>query len=178
MASAHNAPWLALALQRDDADSFDRWKAHVAAALPHVTDITVKEREEDHHAYFKVSWRGGYDVTSSGLSDGTLRILVLTLLPYLPRAPRYLVAEQPEDGIHPRAIEAAMQAFEAIGDGQVIVSSHSPVVLARTTLDALLVARMAPDGSVQVVTGRKHPRLAGWKNHADLADFFAAGVLE
>lgn len=43
-----------------------------------------KEREEDHHAYFVVVYQGGYEVTSSGLSDGTLRILALTILPYLP----------------------------------------------------------------------------------------------
>ena len=41
------------------------------------------EREDDHHAYFRVRYGDRYDVPSSGLSDGTLRIMVLTLLAYI-----------------------------------------------------------------------------------------------
>lgn len=109
IASARNAPWLARALSIEDADSFERWQEHVRTALPQVTKIEVIERDDDHAAYFKITYEGNYCVTSSGLSDGTLRILVLTLLAYLPRTPRYLVTEEPENGIHPRAMNAVMQ---------------------------------------------------------------------
>ena len=44
--------------------------------------LSVREREDDHHAYFVVSYKGDFKVPSPGLSDGTLRILTLTLLPY------------------------------------------------------------------------------------------------
>jgi hypothetical protein len=88
IASALNLPWLALDLKRqglpDDSTvekqrshrsrDFEDWVDHVKTALPQVEDIDVKEREEDHHAYFSVRYAGGYSVTSSGLSDGTLRI--------------------------------------------------------------------------------------------------------
>jgi predicted ATPase len=176
--NAHNAPWLALALKKTDPDLFDRWKIHVRGALPQVTDIDVIERSDDHHAYFKVCYNEKYYVTSSGLSDGTLHIFVLTLLAYLPRTPRYLVAEQPEDGIHPRAIEAVMQGLESLVDGQTIVSSHSPVVVARTKPEALLVAQIADSGAVRVVSGRVHPRLLAWKGEIPLASLFATGILE
>jgi predicted ATPase len=83
LGSGKNAPWLALDLQRDDPDRFALWKSHVHLALPQVTDVTVHEREDDHHAYFRVRYCDSYDVPSSGLSDGTLRILVLTLLAYI-----------------------------------------------------------------------------------------------
>ena len=58
----------------------DRSRAHGAAADP---GHRASEREEDHYAYFSVEYEGGYRVTSSGLSDGTLRILAMTMIPFL-----------------------------------------------------------------------------------------------
>jgi predicted ATP-dependent endonuclease of OLD family len=189
--SALNLPWLALSLKQQglNADlpdkekecyrsrSFSDWVDHVKTALPQVEDIDVKERKEDHHAYFSVQYNGGFSVTSSGLSDGTLRILTLTLLPYLPSAPRLIVTEEPENGIHPRAIEAVLQSLSSMYDSQVWVSSHSPVVLARAKLDQLLCARLANQGGVEMVAGTDHPRLQEWRGGIDLGSLFAAGVL-
>jgi predicted ATPase len=177
LSSGKNAPWLALELQRTDADRFALWKSHVHLALPKVSDISVHEREDDHHAYFRVRYSDRYDVPSSGLSDGTLRILVLTLLAYVAEPPRFLVTEEPENGIHPKAIEAVIQGLASIYDSQVIVSSHSPVVLARTELPQILAARIRDDGACEVIPGPQHPRLVDWKGEVSLSTLFAAGVL-
>jgi predicted ATPase len=129
---ARNTPWLALALRKEDPAGFRLWVDHVRTALVQVTNIEVEEREEDHHAYFVVEYAGGHRVTSSGLSDGTVRILALSVLPYLPASalPRLLVTEEPENGIHPQAIEAVLTSLRAVRDSQVWISTHSPVVLA------------------------------------------------
>lgn len=191
ISSALNLPWLALSLKRqgvkDDAPQdeqksyrsreFNDWVDHVKTALPQVEDIEVKEREEDHHAYFSVSYSGGYSVTSSGLSDGTLRILTLTLLAYLPEAPQLVVTEEPENGIHPSAIEAILQSLSSLYSSQVWVSSHSPVVLAASKLDQLLCARQSSEHGVVVVNGVEHPRLKEWRGGIDLGSLFAAGIL-
>jgi predicted ATPase len=115
-------------------------------------------------------------VPSSGLSDGTLRILTLTLLPYLAKQPAILVTEEPENGLHP-AIEAVLQSLSSMYDSQVWVSSHSPVVLASAKLDQLLCARLASAGGVEMVAGSDHPRLREWRGGIDLGSLFAAGVL-
>jgi predicted ATPase len=177
LGSGKNAPWLALELQRTDADRFALWKNHVHLALPQVSDVNVHEREDDHHAYFRVRYGDRYDVPSSGLSDGTLRILVLTLLAYIAKPPRFLVTEEPENGIHPKAIEAVIQGLASIYDSQVIVSSHSPVVLARSELAQILAARIRADGACEVIPGPLHPRLVDWKGEVSLSTLFAAGVL-
>ncbi|WP_454914121.1 methylation-associated defense system AAA family ATPase MAD3 [Variovorax gossypii] len=186
-ASGRNIPWLALELKREGApdgaaadyrsERYADWIAHVQTALPQVTGIEVREREDDHHAYFVVSYRGGFKVPSPGLSEGTLRILTLTLLPYLSKHPAILVTEEPENGIHPRAIEAVLQSLSSMYDSQVWVSSHSPVVLARAKLDQLLCARLANEGGVEMVAGTEHPRLQEWRGGIDLGSLFAAGVL-
>jgi predicted ATPase len=177
LGSGKNAPWLALELQRTDSDRFALWKNHVHLALPQVSDVSVHEREDDHHAYFRVRYGDRYNVPSSGLSDGTLRILVLTLLAYIAKPPHFLVTEEPENGIHPKAIEAVIQGLSSIYGSQVIVSSHSPVVLARTELPQILAARIRDDGACEVIPGPQHPRLADWKGEVSLSTLFAAGVL-
>jgi energy-coupling factor transporter ATP-binding protein EcfA2 len=177
LGSGRNAPWLALELQKTDPDRFAQWKSHVRLALPQVTDISVHEREDDHHAYFRVRYGNSYEVPSSGLSDGTLRILVLTLLAYIAKPPRFLVTEEPENGIHPQATEAVLQSLSSIYDSQVIVSSHSPVVMASLRLDQILAARMADSGAVEVIPGPHHPRLVDWKGEVSLSTLFATGVL-
>jgi len=160
MAAGATVPWLALRLKATSQRRFADWVEHVQTALPQTTEIDVKEREEDHHAYFRVTYEGGYVVTSTGLSEGTLRILALTLIPYAEETPGLLIVEQPEDGIHPQAIEAVMQSLRSLYDGQVWVSTHSPIVLADRKVDELLLTRLERDGSVAVTPGPEHPRLA------------------
>jgi predicted ATPase len=177
--SGENLPWLALDLKQSAPDRFAAWVDHVRTALPQVREIEPREREEDHYAYFSVGYNGGYTVTSSGLSDGTLRILALSILPFLSdeAMPRLLVTEEPENGIHPRAIETVVQSLSIMYDSQVWVSTHSPIVLAHTELPCILATRLNADGSVSVVAGDKHPRLRDWQGTLDIGTLFAAGVL-
>lgn len=190
-ADGRNMPWLALALKRKDlpadakadaradyrSQAYQDWIAHVQTALPQVTDIDVYEREDDHHAYFILTYQGGFKVHSSGLSEGTLRVLSLSLLAYLDKQPALLMVEEPENGIHPQAITAVLQSLSSLYDSQVFVSSHSPLVLAETRLPQLLCAQLSPAGGVSIVVGDQHPRLQSWKGAISLGALFAAGVL-
>lgn len=176
-ADGMNLPWLALELKANK-KRFLEWCEHVAIALPQVTAIDVIEREEDHHAYFKLTYNDRYVVSSSGLSDGTLRILALTLLSYIPNPPALLMIEEPENGIHPRAIAAVLDALGSIRKCQVFVSSHSPVVVANTKLENLYAARLARNGAATVIRGDNHPRMKEWKGEIDLGTLYATGVLQ
>src|SRR5438046_3131823 len=84
-------------------------------------------------------------------SSGTLRILALTVLPYLTRRPAVIITEEPENGIHPKAVEAVLQSLQSIEGSQVLISSHSPVVLAASKLDQVLCARLEPNGAANIV---------------------------
>lgn len=178
LGSGENLPWLALRLQEEAPNRFAMWVAHVRTALPQITAIAVREREEDHHAYFRVTYEAGFEVTSSGLSEGTLRILALTLLAYIEDAPRLLVVEEPENSIHPQAIATVLDSLRSLYDSQVWVSTHSPVVLASTKLPELLITRLDRSGAVSVIPGDQHPRLVNWKGAIDLGSLFATGVFE
>lgn len=91
--------------------------------------------------------------------------------------PRLLVTEEPENGIHPRAIETVVQSLSTLYDSQVWVSTHSPIVLGHTELPDILATRLGPDGSVSVVPGDQHPQLRDWQGTIDIGTLFAAGVL-
>jgi len=178
LGTGENLPWLALRLHDDDAERFALWVSHVRIALPQITAISVHERDDDHHAYFRVQYEAGFELTSSGLSEGTLRIFALTLIAYIDDAPRLLVVEEPENSIHPQAISVVMDSLRSLYDSQVWVSTHSPVVLASTELSQLLITRLARSGAASVIAGTQHPRLVDWKGAIDLGTLFATGVFE
>ncbi len=178
MPSGQNIPWLAMRLQKEQPERFASWVEHVRTALPQVLSVELREREEDHHAYFRVAYEGGFEVTSSGLSEGTLRILALTLVAYLPDVPALLIVEEPENSIHPQAIEAVMQSLSALYESQVLVSTHSPIVLADRKLSELITTRLDRSGAASVVPGLEHRRLKDWKGAIDLGSLFATGVFE
>jgi predicted ATPase len=164
-------------LQKDKPDEFEEWLELVRLALPAIQHIQAEIREDDRHAYLKIQYQNGIELPSSGLSDGTLNILALTILPYVTSLPQIITLEEPENGIHPSAIEAILQAIRAVNTSQIWLTTHSPIVLAHTHLENMLCMRLNDDGSVNVVAGDKHPRLKEWQGGIDLGTLFAAGVL-
>jgi predicted ATPase len=174
---AANLPWLLLNLQQEQPDLFEAWVEHIKMALPNVVKVEAIQREEDYHAYLKLTYWGNHIVTSSGLSYGTLHILALTILPYLPQPHRLIFLEEPENGIHPRAIEVVLQSLSSVYDSQVLVSTHSPIVLAHTDLESVIVMRGSKEHGVEAIVGNQHPRLQDWQGKIDLGSLFAAGVL-
>lgn len=172
-----NIARLAYDLQKAQPERFQAWVEHVQTALPRISAVSVQERQDDRYVYLQVRYGDDYDVPASGLSEGTLRLLALTLLPYLKSAPAILVTEEPENGVHPRALEAILLSLQSIYDSQVWLSTHSPVVLAATPIDNLLLSIVDDAGEASVIAGRDHSKLVEWKGAVDLGTLFAAGVL-
>lgn len=167
----------AFELQNRDPARFRSWVEHVQTALTRVSDITVQEREDDRYVYLQLRYGDEYDVPASGLSEGTLRVLALTLIPYLPAPPSILVTEEPENGVHPRAVETVLLSLQSVYDGQIWVSTHSPIVLAATDISAVLLSILNESGEATVIAGQDHEKLAEWKGAIDLGSLFAAGIL-
>jgi len=172
-----NLPWV-IAELRKDKGRFEEWIAHVRTALPDIQDIGTIERPEDRHRYLLIRYEGGAEVPSWLASDGTLRLLALTIPAYLPEIDGVFLIEEPENGIHPRAIETVLQSLSSIYDGQVLLATHSPVAL--NMLDPKEVLCFAKDntGATDIVAGNLHPALKTWKKgEPDFGVLFAAGIL-
>lgn len=172
-----NLPWVIAELRRDQ-DRFAAWLDHVRTALEDVVDIDTVEREEDRHRYLFIRYSNGAEIPSWLASDGTLRLLALTIPAYLNDLDDVFLIEEPENGIHPRAIETVIQSLSSIYGGQVLIATHSPVAL--NLLDAKQVLCFAKDetGATDIVSGHLHPALQEWqRGQPDLGVLFAAGIL-
>ena len=78
-----NLPWTIAGLQEDDHENYKEWLEHVRTTLKDIKEIQIKVRPDDRHAYLEIEYDTGIRVPSWGVSDGTLRLLALTLIPYL-----------------------------------------------------------------------------------------------
>jgi putative AbiEii toxin of type IV toxin-antitoxin system len=94
--------------------AFSLWLDHVRTVLPDIEDVFTALREEDRHRHIMVRYRGGVDIPSWVISEGTLRLFALTILPYLPDAPGALLIEEPENTIHPAALEQSFRPSIAV----------------------------------------------------------------
>ena len=88
----------------------------------------------------------------------------------------YLI-EEPENGIHPRAVETVIQSLSSVYDIQVLVATHSPLVLSVLEPRQILCFARTDKGVVDVIGGSEHPYLVNWKRETDLGTFFASGIL-
>ena len=110
-------------------------------------------------------------------SDGTLRFLALTLPAYLPDFTGVYLIEEPENGIHPGAVESVFQSLSSVYEAQILLATHSPVILSLATPESVLCFKKTSQGATDIVSGRDHPKLRDWKGHPNLDVLFASGVL-
>jgi predicted ATPase len=173
-----NLPIVIKQLKENHVERFNRWLRHVQTVLPDIREMTVNERGVDRHLYLTAKLDSGISLPSWLLSDGTLRFLALTLLAYLPQDDAVYLIEEPENGIHPRAVEAVFQSLSSAYDKQILVATHSPLLLGLAKPEQILCFARTDSGATDVVNGREHPHLKHWRGEVNLGDLYAAGVLE
>lgn len=173
-----NLPWAVEALRTAKDGRFARWLAHVRTALPDLKSIRTFERKEDRHRYLILEYESGLEAPSWVVSDGTLRLLALTLLAYVPGPDGIYLIEEPENGIHPRAVETVYESLSSVYDAQILCASHSPVVLGKAKPRDVLCFAKDSSGATDIVRGDEHPGLRNWKGAIDLGTLFAAGILD
>lgn len=172
-----NLPWVVDGLRRSSPEKAADWIAHVRTALPDIEDIRTVERADDKHRYLVICYRGGLEVPSWMASDGTLRLLALTLPAYLPDFTGAYLIEEPENGIHPRAVETMYQSLSSVYDAQILMATHSPVILSIVEPHKVLCFAKTEEGATDIVRGSQHPALRDWQGETNLSSLFAAGVL-
>ncbi len=123
----------------------------------------------------EVKMRGVGWIPSDQLSEGTL--LALGLLTILSRAeaPRLLLIDDVDRGLHPsaqRELITQLQEF-ASARTKIVCTSHSPYVLDPLPVEAVRVVVSAPDtGATQVYELKDHPEWEKWSKTMTPADFW------
>ncbi|NMD22049.1 MAG: AAA family ATPase [Verrucomicrobia bacterium] len=172
-----NLPWVVSDLQKRAETRVRDWIGHVQTALPDLEGLRIVDREDDRHKYLVLQYRDGLEVPSWMASDGTLRLLALTLPAYLPDLSGVFLIEEPENGIHPRAVETVFQSLSSVYGAQILMATHSPVILSIVQPRQVLCFSKTDDGATDIVNGSEHPALKDGRGETNLGVLFAGGVL-
>ena len=157
---ASNLPWIVDRLEREAPERMVAWRDHVCTSLQDVVKITTKAREEDGARYIELTHSSGLALPAWLLSDGTLRFLALTILPYMKLPPSIIIIENIEQSMHPQMIEPLLQSLTSIYDSQVLCTSYSPVVQALTDTKSILCFSVKSRFGVSIARCSEQPWMA------------------
>ena len=172
-----NLPWVVESLRAEGRDRFLKWISQVRTALPDIEDVITVELPDTRHRFLQVVYHGGLRVPSWLVSDGTLRLLALTLPAYLSNFEGVYLIEEPENGIHPMAMETVFQSLHSVYSAQILLATHSPVILGCAELSDVLCFKKNAEGATDIVAGPDHPALKQWRDSLNVSDLYASGVL-
>lgn len=172
-----NLPWVVEGLTEDDGVRLKEWIAHLQTALPDLEYIDTIELPDTRHRYLRLHYSGDLAIPSWMASDGTLRMLALTLPAFLPDFEGVYLIEEPENGIHPMAMETVYQALSSAYGAQILTATHSPVILGCAEAKDILCFKKDADGATDIVRGNEHPELRNWQGEVSLSVLYASGVL-
>lgn len=130
--------------------------ARLSDLIPGIYSVDVDLDDVRETLTLMVTMRDKLAYAASSLSDGTLRFLALAVLASDPESTGLVCMEEPENGIHPLRIPEMLSLVRSLADvfdsdstdllvgpspRQVIINTHSPLVVAELPPDELLMAQ-------------------------------------
>jgi predicted ATPase len=125
--------------------------------VDHIVEVSVEKDEKRELLTLMVKDKDGTLHPARSLSDGTLRFIGLGVLELDPHTNGVICMEEPENGIHPEKITSVLTLLQdiavdstcAVGNDnplrQVIINTHSPLVVQQVSDDSLLMAELKED---------------------------------
>jgi predicted ATPase len=115
--------------------------------------IPMLQRSEGKGIYFQLH-DTAHLVPASQASDGTLLILAYLTILSLPKPPRLILVEEPENGIHPKRLQDLLAILRELvqeqSHTQVILTTHSPYFVDLFKPDEVTLCQRAQDNSMTV----------------------------
>ena len=131
---------------------YGRVANRLAELIRDVHEIWVERDEKREILTLQVKSQDNTVHSARALSDGTLRVLALTVLELDSEGQGVLCLEEPENGVHPERIPFMLRLLQDIATDvrypidennplrQVIINTHSPAVVGQVPDDSLLLA--------------------------------------
>lgn len=135
---------------------FDRWLAQVKVACPPVERVEILRSRALRQCSLTAQLKGGTVVPFSRLSDGTLRLLTLLLVPFVAAPGQLLLLEDPEVGLNARALEQVKGVLLQPLPGQLLIVTQSSTLSAAAEPAQLISFAWVGD-QVKVQTAAKPP---------------------
>ena len=133
-------------------DNYAEISERLSNLLPDIVAVSVDADEKRQVKTLLLTMKDKQTYTASSLSDGTLRFLALAVLALDPEFGGLLCMEEPENGIHPSRIPQMLSLVRSLSEDtdettaaaspirQIIINTHSPLVVAELTDSELLFA--------------------------------------
>lgn len=133
-------------------DNYAEVSERLSNLLPDTVAVSVDADEKRQVKTLLLTMKDKQTYTASSLSDGTLRFLALAVLALDPEFGGLLCMEEPENGIHPSRIPQMLSLVRSLSENtdeataaaspirQIIINTHSPLVVAELTDTELLFA--------------------------------------
>ena len=148
-----NMPTTLARMQAEDEFAVNDVSLDLVNLVPDLTDIELKRDEVRNEYTIWASYMDGRSFSSRVLSDGTLRLLALTILRNDPQFRGILCIEEPENGVNPmylkkigrllRKMTTDFDDPEQVDEPlrQVLITTHSPTFISQPeVINALLFA--------------------------------------
>ncbi len=165
----------------------------LAELIPGVVSVDVESDKVRQTRTLVVTLKDRHFYSASSLSDGTLRFLALAVMASDPDASGLICMEEPENGIHPLRIPHMMRLVRSLADAddsdgelpdrealrQVLINTHSPLVVAQLRDDELLVAETLRLNGSEFINFK--PLVGTWRapsGQVRQGDFVSRGDLE
>lgn len=141
-----------LHLAEKEGSVYQRLTNQMKELVPSVDEIMIDNDEKRNLLTLQIRFKDGLVLPAQSLSDGTLRFLGLAILKEDNRSGNLICLEEPENGIHPKKIVEIVNLLKAMASDvedimddsdplrQVIINSHSPLVVSSVPEDSLYLA--------------------------------------
>ena len=147
-------------------------KAYLAPASPHA-EVPELKKADGKGLYFQLV--DGPEIPASQASDGMLLILAYLAIFHLPKPPRVLLIEEPENGIHPARLTEVLSILRRLVESQnrpqIMMTTHSPYVVDLFRPEEVTLCVKGEDGAVRV------RRLSESKAVREQIDIFTLGEI-
>jgi predicted ATPase len=151
------------ALLGEERAAFDEIERELRDAVPFISGIRLRSARvgtgepQVLGKALTFALRSGGEIAAPLVSDGVLLFLAYLTLLHSPSAPRVLLLEEPENGIHPRELKRIADYLRRITapdrgprQGQVILATHSPYFLDYVDPENVLVFGRRANGETVV----------------------------
>ena len=154
-ANGHNLPATLYRLQSDkkDIDIYQRLTNKLKELVEDVNEITVDKDEKRDLLTLQLGFKNGLLLPAQSLSDGTLRFLGLAVIEQDSMSSGLICLEEPENGINPKKVHEMVELLKGmatdteyeVGEDnplrQVIINTHSPIVVSTVPDESLYLAK-------------------------------------
>lgn len=115
--------------------------------------IPMLQKSDGKGIYFEFA-AGGEPIPARQVSDGVLLVLAYLTIMHLPKPPRVVLVEEPENGIHPGRLKDVLSILRGLvgeqSQVQILLTTHSPYVVDLFEPDEVTLCQKEHDGSVSV----------------------------